>query len=176
MRRFLLFALVAVCIYGGSAAAQGPDESAIRAAMNAHVAAWNRGDIPAFMQSYEDSPDTTFFGSTARKGYQAIFEHYSSAYANREQMGTLSFSNLYVRLLAGSCGPVEYAVVTGKLPSAADANRRSHQRQWHLLARVAQGTRRIEDRPRPHQLKSRAPATGDAYSGSSIMRLPSCNR
>ena len=113
MRRFLLFLLVAVWIRGGFAAAQSPDESAIRDAMDTQTAAWNRGDIAAFMQAYENSPDTAFIGSTVRKGYQPILERYRAAYANREQMGALSFSNLDVRLLPGSCGAVEYAVVTG---------------------------------------------------------------
>jgi len=32
------------------------DEAAIRAALDAQAAAWNRADIPAFMKTYEDSP------------------------------------------------------------------------------------------------------------------------
>src|ERR1019366_2985391 len=100
---------------GAAASAQvnGGDEAAIRAAIAAQAAAWNRADIPAFMQTYEDSPETTFIGSTVRKGYGPILERYRKAYATPEQMGTLTFSNLDVRMLAGSCGGVEYAVVTG---------------------------------------------------------------
>ena len=85
----------------------------IRAAFMAQAAAWNRADIPAFMQSYEDSPETTFIGSTVRRGYGPILERYKQAYSTPEQMGTLSFNNLEVRMLPGSCGRVEYAVVTG---------------------------------------------------------------
>jgi uncharacterized protein (TIGR02246 family) len=95
------------------AQAKTDDEMAIRAAIAAQAAAWNRADILAFMQSYENSPDTTFIGSTVRKGYQPIFECYRQAYATPDQMGTLNFSNLEVRLLPGSCGTAEYAVVTG---------------------------------------------------------------
>lgn len=65
------------------------------------------------MQTYENSPETTFVGSAVRKGYQPILEHYLKAYATREQMGTLSFTNLAVRLLPGSSGVVEFATVTG---------------------------------------------------------------
>ena len=41
---------------GGAASA--PDESAIRAAIYAQADAWNRADIPGFMQAYERSPET----------------------------------------------------------------------------------------------------------------------
>ena len=40
-----------------------PDEAAIRALMTTQADAWNRADIPAFMQVYEDSPETTFIGA-----------------------------------------------------------------------------------------------------------------
>ena len=117
MRRFLLFALISVWISGCPALiaqpAQSGDEAAIRAAIAAQAAAWNRADIPAFMQTYDNSPETTFIGSTVRKGYEPILERYRSAYTNAAQMGRLSFSHIEVRLLPGSCGAVDYAVVTG---------------------------------------------------------------
>jgi ketosteroid isomerase-like protein len=89
------------------------DEAAIRAALAAQTAAWNRADIPAFMQTYEDSPDTTFIGAKLRKGYGPILERYKQSYTTREQMGTLTFGDLDVRLLESSCGKAEFAVVTG---------------------------------------------------------------
>jgi uncharacterized protein (TIGR02246 family) len=120
LRRLLL--ALALLISGSSALAaqaapappQAADESAIRAAIAAQVAAWNRGDIPAFMQAYEDRPETTFIGTTLRKGYQPILERYQKAYSTLAQMGTLTFSDLEVRLLTASCGQTEFAVVTGR--------------------------------------------------------------
>jgi uncharacterized protein (TIGR02246 family) len=111
--RKLLPVLLLLCLGAMSHAQTNPDEAAIRAAMAAQAAAWNRADIPAFMQTYENSPETTFIGSTVRKGYEPILERYKSAYSTPEQMGTLSFGNIEVRLLAGSCGKPEFAVVTG---------------------------------------------------------------
>jgi ketosteroid isomerase-like protein len=93
MRGFLVALAVIYGGAGGFAQANGGDEVAIRAVMAAQVAAWNKGDVVTFMQSYENSPDTT--------------------YTNAAQMGTLTFSNIEVRLLPGSCGAVEYAVITG---------------------------------------------------------------
>lgn len=91
------------------------DEAQIRAAIQAQTEAWNRADIPAFMQAYEDSPETTFIGLTLRKGYQPILERYKANYTTPEQMGKLTFSDLDVRLLPGGCGgETEIALVTGK--------------------------------------------------------------
>jgi ketosteroid isomerase-like protein len=113
MRRVIL--LVLLCLSSGLArAAQGPDETAIRAAIQAQADAWNHADIPAFMQAYEDSPDTTFIGLTLRKGFQPILQRYRENYTTREQMGVLTFNDLDVRLLPSGCGKTEIALVTGK--------------------------------------------------------------
>jgi uncharacterized protein (TIGR02246 family) len=116
MKRLLL----CLCLmFAGAAASSQPaggnnqDEAAIRAVMAAQAAAWNHADIPTFMQSYEDSPDTTFIGAKLRKGYGPILERYKQSYTTPEQMGTLTFSDLDVRLLPSACGKIEFAVVTG---------------------------------------------------------------
>jgi len=93
---------------------QAAEEAAIRAAIQAQTDAWNRADIPAFMKTYEDSPDTTFIGQKLRKGYQPILERYKESYSTREQMGTLTFSDIDIRLLPSGCGKSEIALVTGK--------------------------------------------------------------
>jgi ketosteroid isomerase-like protein len=111
MRSFLVI-LVLAC-GGWAAQGQAGDEAAIRAAIAAQAAAWNNADIPTFMQTYEDSPETTFIGSHVRKGYGPILDSYKKNYTTQEQMGTLTFNDLEVRLLPGSCGKAEYAVVTG---------------------------------------------------------------
>jgi ketosteroid isomerase-like protein len=87
--------------------------SELQGALLAQSEAWNRGDIPAFMQAYENSPDTTFIGATLRHGYDTILQRYLKNYSTPEQMGHLTFSNIEVRLLPNSCGQSEYAVVTG---------------------------------------------------------------
>jgi ketosteroid isomerase-like protein len=111
MKRLSL-ALFLLC-FAAFAHAQSVDDIAIRAAMEAQTAAWNRADIPAFMQTYENSPDTTFIGATLRKGYGPILERYKANYTTKEQMGVLTFDHLDIRLLPSSCGSAEFAVVTG---------------------------------------------------------------
>jgi uncharacterized protein (TIGR02246 family) len=113
------YALIAVAFFAaacvaGAQAGTGPDETAIRAAITAQAEAWNRADVDTFMQTYENSPETTFIGMTLRKGYQPILERYKAAYSTPEQMGKLSFTNLDVRLLPDACGKAELALVTGK--------------------------------------------------------------
>jgi ketosteroid isomerase-like protein len=115
MRRVILSVLVCLCAcVMGQAQPPSADETAIRAAIQAQADAWNHADIPAFMKAYEDSPDTTFIGLTLRKGYQPILKRYQENYTTREQMGTLTFNDLDVRLLKGGCGKAEIALVTGK--------------------------------------------------------------
>jgi uncharacterized protein (TIGR02246 family) len=109
-------ALIAIAFSSmlGAQSAASTDEAQIRTVIQAQTEAWNRADIPAFMQSYEDSPDTTFIGMTVRKGYQPILQRYQQNYSTREQMGTLSFSDIDIRLLPSACGKTELALVTGK--------------------------------------------------------------
>jgi ketosteroid isomerase-like protein len=90
------------------------DEAAIRAAIQTQVEAWNRGDIPAFMQVYEHSPETTFIGTNIGRGYEKILDRYQKNYSTREQMGTLTFTDLEVRMLPGPCKKAGFAVVTGR--------------------------------------------------------------
>ena len=91
------------------------DKAEIRTVIDAQVEAWNRGDIPAFMDSYEDSPETTFVGtSSVNKGFATVLARYKQGYANKDQMGTLTFKDLDIRLLPTAAGVTEYAVVTGR--------------------------------------------------------------
>ena len=115
-RALTVLSLVLMAISGrwmANAQSLTPDQAAILAAMDAQTAAWNRADIPAFMQIYENSPDTTFIGATLRKGYGPILERYKANYTTKEQMGNLTFDHLDIRLLPSSCGSAEFAVVTG---------------------------------------------------------------
>lgn len=81
----------------------------IKAIILGQQAAWNRGDIPAFMKAYDKSADTTFVGSTVTKGYAAVEARYNKSYSSREQMGQLAFSELDVRVL-----DAKTAIVTGR--------------------------------------------------------------
>jgi uncharacterized protein (TIGR02246 family) len=93
-----------------------PSSGAIRQALDDQAAAWNRGDIDAFMRAYKDSPDTTFIGKSIAQGYTPILERYKKAYSSKDAMGKLEFSDVVVRGLDAN-----YAVVTGKFHLARNA-------------------------------------------------------
>jgi uncharacterized protein (TIGR02246 family) len=95
---------------------QTKDAAAIEQVLFDQQAAWNRGDIDAFMHGYKDSPDTTFIGKTISHGYQPILERYKKGYASRAAMGTLDFSDITVRMLGDN-----HAVVTGRYHLARTA-------------------------------------------------------
>jgi ketosteroid isomerase-like protein len=113
MKRFFLVLAMLCAVNANHAQTTGGDEAAIREALTAQTAAWNHGDIPGFMQTYENSPETTFIGATIGKGYEPIRDRYLKSYSTPQQMGKLSFTKLEIHLLPCSCGKVEFAVVTG---------------------------------------------------------------
>jgi uncharacterized protein (TIGR02246 family) len=96
--------------------AQASPESAIRAVLEAQVDAWNRGDVKAFMTTYEDDPQTTFVGDTVEHGYNQILERYLRNYGSRAAMGRLTFTNLQIRVL-----DAKYSVATGNFHLDRDA-------------------------------------------------------
>jgi uncharacterized protein (TIGR02246 family) len=75
----------------------------------AQEAAWNRGDLDAFTQSYKNSPDTIFVTSVVNRGFEGMLDAYRRNYPNRAAMGTLSFSELEAHPL-----DERFAVVIGK--------------------------------------------------------------
>src|SRR5713101_8006749 len=84
-------------------------ESAIRAVLEMQQAAWNRGDVEAFMSGYESSEDTTFVGANVTRCYQKVLDNYRRRYPTKEKMGQLTFSDIQIRPLGA-----DYASVIGR--------------------------------------------------------------
>jgi uncharacterized protein (TIGR02246 family) len=115
----------------------------IRAVLTHSEDAWNRGDLAAFASYYDDSPETTFVGrEVVRGGVQAILGRYRKAYPTREAMGTLSFSNVNVRMLAA-----DLALVTGEfhLERTAAGGGNALGRYTLILRRMSSGWKIIHD-------------------------------
>ena len=70
-----------------ASSAQTAPEAAIRQLLDQQTAAWNRGDVDAFMTGYEDSPETTFVGQTVQYGYATIRDRYKKAYSHPGRHG-----------------------------------------------------------------------------------------
>ncbi len=92
MVRFLLAAGLA-CV----AAAAQTTEADLKSVLEQQQAAWNRGDLEAFMQTYEPSNSITFVGKRVTRGFNNVLENYRRGYPTRERMGTLTFSELEVK-------------------------------------------------------------------------------
>jgi uncharacterized protein (TIGR02246 family) len=115
----------------------------VRAVLTHSEEAWNRGDLAAFASYYEDSPETTFMGrEVVRGGVQAILGRDRKAYPDREAMGTLSFSNVTVRMLAP-----DIALVSGEFhlerTTAGGGNTAGHYTL--ILRKTAAGWKIIHD-------------------------------
>lgn len=69
------------------------DRAAIAAVLDGQVAAWNRGDLAAYMEGYARTPALVFTsGGNIRRGWQEAFDHYQARYATDPRaMGTLAF-------------------------------------------------------------------------------------
>jgi ketosteroid isomerase-like protein len=76
-----------------------PPEEQIRRVLLDQQEAWNRGDIRDFMTGYEESEETTFVGKAVVRGFDKVLERYLVTYSGKERMGSLTFSNIEIRML-----------------------------------------------------------------------------
>jgi ketosteroid isomerase-like protein len=77
-----------------------PLERDITRVLRSQQAAWNRGDVEAFMEPYLKSKELTFSsGGKVTRGWQATLEGYRKRYPDRAAMGQLEFSGLEFRPL-----------------------------------------------------------------------------
>ena len=96
--------LFLVCMIGGLAVWSQPlspkSHAAIVQAMKTQEDAWNRGDIPAFMEYYWRSDSLSFVGSSGLvEGWQGTLDRYNRTYPDTEAMGRLKFSIIKLRAL-----------------------------------------------------------------------------
>jgi ketosteroid isomerase-like protein len=103
----LVVAIVALVVVGVVVRVRGEgpkderqDRAAIEAALQAQQAAWNRGDVDAFMEGYWHSPELSFSGSSGiTRGFDGVRQRYKTKYTSRAEMGTLDFSGLEFHFL-----------------------------------------------------------------------------
>ena len=77
------------------------ERTAIAAVLDAQVVAWNEGDVIAFMDGYIRSDSLRFAsGNSVRRGWQTTLERYQTTYPDRDAMGTLTFEDLEIEVLA----------------------------------------------------------------------------
>jgi len=91
----------------GNADPHSTDRAAILGILNAQQAAWNHGDVDAFLQGYWHSPELTFAGSSGiARGWDGVLARYRKSYPDRDSMGQLEFSELEFRFLGADAALV----------------------------------------------------------------------
>ena len=87
-----------------------PSPDIIRGVLAAQAAAWNEGDLEAFMGGYWKSPDLRFVsGTEVTGGWSQTLKRYRNRYGESGDMGELSFDKLDVEMVTD-----DVAVVVGR--------------------------------------------------------------
>lgn len=99
-RPALLLILLMFVIPAARSETAGP-QAEIRAMLDEQVAAWNRGDLDAFMETYWNSPRTAYVGANGVfRGWQGVLDRYRRTYPDRQAMGKTTFSDLEITMLS----------------------------------------------------------------------------
>ncbi|MBK6724299.1 MAG: nuclear transport factor 2 family protein [Pyrinomonadaceae bacterium] len=102
MKNILLTTLILLVSAISLVAQSNKDTAAIRKIMDDQDAAWNRGDLEAFMSiGYWKSDKLKFVsGDKITYGWQQTLDNYKKTYGTPDKMGKLTFSNLEIELLS----------------------------------------------------------------------------
>jgi len=99
--KLLLLVLLLTAGIGNAQSGNSETEKAIKQVMLDQTAAWNRGDIDAFMRGYWNSDKLVFVsGDSVTRGWQPTLQRYKKSYDTRAKMGTLTFSDLEITELS----------------------------------------------------------------------------
>jgi beta-aspartyl-peptidase (threonine type) len=123
-----------------SLSAQTPSD--LRKLLDDQTAAWNRGDLNAFMQGYWRSPEVTFFsGDTIVKGWESTLQRYRDRYqSSGKEMGKLSFTDENIEIL----GP-DAAMVTARWHLEMADGKKLEGLTTLLCRRMPEGWRIVHD-------------------------------
>jgi uncharacterized protein (TIGR02246 family) len=101
----VLLTILSFCVFS-----QPKDEAEVRNLLATQNAAWNRGDVDAFMIGYWENDSLMFIGrSGVTYGYKNTLANYKRNYPDTTAMGKLTFTLIQVKQLSP-----EYFHVTGK--------------------------------------------------------------
>ena len=109
MKRFAAFSLSVLLLAGTACrptppvATESPAEMrrAIVQLLTTQMAAWNRGDVPGFMQGYWQNDSLVFIGKSGLTyGWQRTLDNYRRSYPTPDAMGQLRFEGLRITPLS----------------------------------------------------------------------------
>ena len=80
---------------------QSAETAAITSVLREQEAAWNRGDIAAYMEGYWRSPELRFAsGGHVQSGWEATATGYAARYPDKKAMGQLAFEIIEIRVFS----------------------------------------------------------------------------
>ncbi len=101
MKKQILFIVLFISVGIGTSFGQAGPEKQIRKILQEQTAAWNRGDIDAFMKGYWNNDSLLFVGKNGPTyGYSNTLNNYKKNYPNKDYMGQLQFTLLEVKPLS----------------------------------------------------------------------------
>lgn len=99
MKLFLLLILLPFQVLLGQTS---KEQKEIENVLKTQVNLWNKGDVPGFMEYYDNSEDLKFIGKNGiTSGWKATLQRYLSTYPDQETMGNLSFDIMEIDVTAG---------------------------------------------------------------------------
>ncbi len=120
----LLLIFLATISISFAAVPADPEAAAINQVLEAQSAAWNRGDIDAFMAGYWKSDELRFAsGGVITYGWKTTRDRYKRNYPDMATMGTLAFTIHEVKVLSPDA-----AIVFGRWELA-----RKQDKPWGLF-------------------------------------------
>jgi uncharacterized protein (TIGR02246 family) len=116
-------------------------EPAVQEMLSRSAAAWNRGDLEAFIADYQDVPSTTFVGlGGVLSGVSEIRRHYEPSFAPGAERDSLRFESVQVRSLSPMIG-----IVTARWILSGDAVTRSSGPVTLIVRRTQAGWKITHD-------------------------------
>ena len=143
MRIGSALALASALAAGAATPAASADDTAeVRAVLDAQVAAWNRGDLEAFMTGYWRSPELVFVsGAAVTKGWEATLERYRKRYRSEgREMGRLRFEAIEIERLGADA-----AFARGEYRLHMSDGQQPHGRFTLILRRLDGAWRIVHD-------------------------------
>lgn len=106
----LISGIVIVFVFSCSPPSTTEIENTISELMKQQEMCWSAGDLECFMEPYWRSDSLKFIGSKGLTyGWQQTLDNYKKSYPTANEMGKLTFSNLYFEQLSK-----DYVSVIGK--------------------------------------------------------------
>jgi ketosteroid isomerase-like protein len=101
MKAFTLFAALLIMNNAMAQKTTENPEAIIRQTLAKQTAAWNSGNLEAFMEGYWKNDSLLFVGKNGPTyGYQTTLQNYRKSYPDHATMGELEFTLLQVRPLS----------------------------------------------------------------------------